>query len=1110
MKTGVIKKTSGNNESDSDSEWFARFAERLSTTMNKSRRISSSKSFHGTGLGERASERLPRLPSGRGGHRGGGLRHDSRSAGWGEPSRKSDNETEKNVTVQSIGSGTLRHQTLSSDFKNETEAGTISRSSFSKYSEKRKFSTDSDNETNARTLSDSLIETGLKRAKITDAIGTFKVSCCSDRKPDKNINVSGGSTDVTPTGNRKLTSHADESSKHRTSLEMIVKRLTKTKSTSPAVKRAKERKRRISSHPTCDFCSRKLNKIKERDFHIDHHDEMMYRCPKPCGHEFILFQRLQQHSSYNHSVNLTKTDRAKCKITGRKAKGESNESDSQKSLTSLKKPRKDYRQKRKMFAVSTVRKQSKLNKKSANKNDIQKKKVDHDDVNETAPGSSDTPEQCFSLTTVKKEENEGTCDMSKTCPFKYCSFRFENDQTFRQHMREKHTSQLKIKRSSSSLTLLNQNQHVKAVKVEIMEPSMENKPMSGFVRENSPTKFNVDQGRTTAEQPNKLVSCNDQSTRKCIESSSDIESTNMTAVDNIVPTVGTSIANERSEKLSVERDLVTESPTKQHIGTSETINETFSAKLLAVKSNDESSIDKNDILEGSVDSKVNNKSAIVTEDGVTRMRSPADKATAPTTTTNTDVVDPSAGYSASLELLLNDFVGDETDISPMEPFIDCSVFMKIRESSTVQSSVKDDRKGVSDPPVLDNKMGAQPSLCYSNGSLGKEDAMAKNSVPKNVGSSPTEDEGIKHISTDIASDESRDDRKTAESPSIVCDIATLDQSRNSEAIPPLGDNITVQDSTKTDPFEDVSALSMVSKMPIIDTVITMAPSVRGEEKLELTVNANVAVEPSDEKISWAHSPDFTEEQALTIDGPTVELFTSNNEPRLSDSNTPMNEWVNMDSEMQATVENRFLTIEDSTNKGTSIEPSATVNDEKESNMRDNTLRGLSTTTPLSLVSSNKSKLTEMHICDQSSSESSNIQKTTVEATNYLTSVLLEHSYFRPGMNDDEHQETLSLTSEKSQTTINACNKDKSKLLTGTVDMNSPSEQGVDQGAEEEVEVKSEPLTPDIQTIKSEPIDDADRQVGQGEAQQSFQCAINESFSTGDERFAERLSEKFLR
>ena len=943
--------------------------------------------------------------------------------------------------------GTLRHQTLSSDFKNETEAGTMSRTS--KCSEKRKFSTDSDNETNARTLSDSLIETGLKRAKINDAIGTFKVSCCSDRKPDKNINVPGGSTDVTPTGNRKLTSHADESSKHRTSLEMIVKRLTKTKSTSPAVKRAKERKRRISSHLTCDFCSRKFKKIKERDFHIDHHDEMMYRCPKPCGHEFILFKRLQQHSRDNHSVNLTKTDRAKCKITGRKAKGESNESDSQKSLTSLKKLRKDYRQKRKMFAVSTVRKQCKFNKKSVDKYNIQKKKGDHDDVNERAPGRSDTPEQCFSFTTVKKEENEGTCDMSKRCPFKYCSFRFENDLTFRHHMRENHTSQLKIKRSPSSLTLLNQNQHVKAVKVEIMEPSMEKKPMSGFLREESSTKSNADQGWTTAEQPNKSVSCNDQPTRECTEASPDIESTNMTAVDNIVPAVGTTIANEGPEKLSVGRDLVTESPTKQHIGTSETINETFSTKLLT-------SIDKNDILEASV----NNKSAIVTEDGVTRMGSPADKA--PTTTANTEMVDPSAGYSESLELLLDDFVGDETDISPMQPFIDCSVFMKIRESSTVQSSVKGDRKGVSDPPVADNEMGVQPSLCYSNDSLGKEDAMAKNSVPKNVVSSSTEDEGIKHIS---ASDESRDDRKTAESPSIVSDIATLDQSRNSAAIPPLGDNITVQDSTKTDPFEDVSALSMVSKTPIIDTVITMAPAIRGEETLELTVNTNVAVEPSGEKISWAHSPDCTEEQALTIDGPTVELFTSNNEPRLSDSNTPMNEWVNMDSEMQATVENRFLTIEDSANKGTSIEPSATVNDEKESNMTDNTSRELSTTTPLSLVSSNKSNLTEMHICGQSSSKSSNIQKTTVEATDHLTSVLLEHSYFRPSMNDGEHQETLSLTSEKPQATINACNKDKSKLLTGTVDMNSPSEQGVDQDAEEEVEVKSEPLTPDIQTKK---------------------------------------------
>ena len=62
MKTGVIKKTSDNNESDSDSEWFA---EGLSTTMNKSRRISSSKSFHGTGVGERTSERRSREPSGR-------------------------------------------------------------------------------------------------------------------------------------------------------------------------------------------------------------------------------------------------------------------------------------------------------------------------------------------------------------------------------------------------------------------------------------------------------------------------------------------------------------------------------------------------------------------------------------------------------------------------------------------------------------------------------------------------------------------------------------------------------------------------------------------------------------------------------------------------------------------------------------------------------------------------------------------------------------------------------------------------------------------------------------------------------------------------------------
>ena len=1079
MKAGKVKKTPANSQSDSDSEWFAHFAEGLLTTMNKSRRISSHspRLSHGSGHRERASARRPREPSGRGRHAGGGLRQDSRSSGRTEPSCKRDCETDGSVTVT--------HQTLSSDFREEREVGTTctsSTSSLSKYSEKRKFSTDSDNETNARNSGDSVIGTSLKRAKVIDT--TF----------------SEESRDLIPAiGNRKLTSHSEESDEHRTSLEMIVKRLTKTESTSPAATHAKEmKKRRISCHPTCDFCSRKFTKTRERDFHIEHHDEMMYRCPRPCGHEFILFRRLQQHSRDNHSISLTKTDMAKCKIRGRKAGGESNESDSQKSWTSLKKPKKDFRQKRKVFAVSTIRKQCK---KSADKNKIQKKQVAHD-VNEGSSESNGTAERCFSLKTVKKEEDEEKCGMSKRCPFKHCSFRFENDLRLGQHIRENHTSQLKINRSPSTLTLFNQGQHLKALKVEIEEPSMEKKPMSSFREESNATKSNIYQGRTTTDQPVNIikpVSYNNKPPDGCVEPSSDNESTDKTAIDDIVSKVATSMTNDRL--VTVQRGLVRESPTEHHKTTDETINETVSTKLFAMNSNAGSSVDKNDPFEtsSSVDLKVNNKTETVGKNGVPGKGSPADTATALKTTAINDTVDPPVEYSASLELLLDNFVGDETDVSPIQPFIDYSIFMKMRESMTVQSSGKDGKKRELDPSVIHNNKGAQISPF-----LVKKDVMANKSVPMDVAPSVAGDEGTELISYDKTSE-------TIESSSTGCGITTLDQTRNIMEIPPISNSITIQDCTKTEPFVDMSELSVVAKMPIIDTVITMAPVIREEERLEQTVNANVTLDPSEQKICEVHSLDCTEEPALTIDRPAVEVSTWNTESRLSDNSTAMKQRVNLDSEMHTTVKNSFPTIEPST----SVDPPVNANEEKESDMRtnttitessenslnpkesyirDNTAMGLSVTTTSMLVPSNRSQVARMH---HTPLESSNLQKTAVEDTEYLTSILLEHSYFRPDMNEGEHQETMVLIRKKPLTDVNICGKDKSKLSTGT--------------KAKVVEVKSEPLTIDMQTIKSEPVDDGDWHFGQREVdRESFQRAINESFLTGEELFVERLSEKFLR
>ena len=55
----------------------------------------------------------------------------------------------------------------------------------------------------------------------------------------------------------------------------------------------------------CHLCQRQFRAKVDKDYHLLHHREMVYRCPEPCGYTFLYFRCLKRHSRESHKMCLS-------------------------------------------------------------------------------------------------------------------------------------------------------------------------------------------------------------------------------------------------------------------------------------------------------------------------------------------------------------------------------------------------------------------------------------------------------------------------------------------------------------------------------------------------------------------------------------------------------------------------------------------------------------------------------------------------------------------------------------------------------------------------------------------------------------------------------------
>ena len=64
----------------------------------------------------------------------------------------------------------------------------------------------------------------------------------------------------------------------------------------------------------CHLCGRRFTSTLNTLYHIAHHSEMIYQCPRPCGNRLMYFNRLKQHTIDTHKVSISNRDENHFKI----------------------------------------------------------------------------------------------------------------------------------------------------------------------------------------------------------------------------------------------------------------------------------------------------------------------------------------------------------------------------------------------------------------------------------------------------------------------------------------------------------------------------------------------------------------------------------------------------------------------------------------------------------------------------------------------------------------------------------------------------------------------------------------------------------------------------
>ena len=64
----------------------------------------------------------------------------------------------------------------------------------------------------------------------------------------------------------------------------------------------------------CHLCNRRFTSALNTLYHVAHHREMIYQCPRPCGNRFMYFNRLKQHTMDTHKVSISNRDENYFKI----------------------------------------------------------------------------------------------------------------------------------------------------------------------------------------------------------------------------------------------------------------------------------------------------------------------------------------------------------------------------------------------------------------------------------------------------------------------------------------------------------------------------------------------------------------------------------------------------------------------------------------------------------------------------------------------------------------------------------------------------------------------------------------------------------------------------
>ena len=64
----------------------------------------------------------------------------------------------------------------------------------------------------------------------------------------------------------------------------------------------------------CHICNRQLRTKLNYDYHLAHHKEMMYKCPQPCGYQYIYFHRLKLHAMDAHKICIPVADKKQYRL----------------------------------------------------------------------------------------------------------------------------------------------------------------------------------------------------------------------------------------------------------------------------------------------------------------------------------------------------------------------------------------------------------------------------------------------------------------------------------------------------------------------------------------------------------------------------------------------------------------------------------------------------------------------------------------------------------------------------------------------------------------------------------------------------------------------------